>query len=194
MAFNKAKALQEAEKYVSQGKIPQAVKQYKQIVNRDPSDLALLNTIGDLYVRERNMPEALDQFYRLAEAYVEEGFTVKAIAMYKKISKLSGKSVDPLLRLAELYQLQGFAREAREQYFQAVEFYRKKGQDEPSLEFLYKVVQLDPENATYRSRLAMYCEQIGRNDEAARAYLEGAELALQRDDLAAAEPALKKAS
>ena len=54
MAFNKAKALQEAEKLVIQGKISQAIKRYFDILDRDPSDLILLNTIGDLYIRDRN--------------------------------------------------------------------------------------------------------------------------------------------
>ena len=68
MAFNKAKALQEAEKLVIQGKISQAIKRYFDILDRDPSDLILLNTIGDLYIRDRNASEGLKQFYRLAEA------------------------------------------------------------------------------------------------------------------------------
>src|SRR5713101_1830068 len=116
MAFNKAKALQEAEKLVSQGKIPLAIRQYLRILENEPSELIILNTVGDLYVRERNLPEALKYFNRLADSYVQEGFTVKAIAIHKKISKLDSGSVGPLLKLAELYTQQGLSREAREQY------------------------------------------------------------------------------
>ena len=193
MAFNKAKALQEAEKSVSQGKLSQAIKQYLDIVEKEPSDLTLLNTVGDLYVRERNVSEALKQFHKLADSYVQEGYTVKAIAIYRKISKVDSNAVEPLIKLADLYQVQGLGREARDQYLQAVEFYKKKNQNDKAADLLRKVVQLEPESAQARSRLATFCEQIGRKEEAAQVYTEAAELALRRGELAPAEAALNKA-
>jgi len=192
MAFNKAKALQEAEKLVIQGKISQAIKRYFDILDRDPSDLILLNTIGDLYIRDRNASEGLKQFYRLAEAYVQDGFILKAIAIYKKIVKLEPDSVYPLLKLVELYQTQRLAREARELYYQVAECYKKKKQNDKVLETLRKVVQLDVENAPARVRLATFCEEMGRKDEATQVYLETAQLAFRRGDLAAAQVTLKK--
>jgi tetratricopeptide (TPR) repeat protein len=193
MAFQKAKALQEAEKSVAQGKIAQAIKQYLDILEKEPADVSLLNTVGDLYVRERNVNEGLKHFHRLAEAYVRDGFNVKAIAIYKKISKLDANSADSILKLAELYQLQGLSREAREQYLQAAEFFKKRNQAERALEVFRKLLQLDPENVNFRSRLAAECEQAGKREEAAQTYLEAAETLLRRGDQAAAEPILKKA-
>jgi tetratricopeptide (TPR) repeat protein len=194
MAWTKAKALQEAEKSVAQGKIPQAIRQYLEILENDPSDLTLLNTVGDLYIRERNITEGLKQFHRLAEAYVREGFNVKAIAIYRKISKIDPNSVEVLLKLAELYQLQGLSREAREQYLQAADFFKKRNQADRVLDVLHKLVQLDPENTTFRSRLATEYEQSGKEEEAAQVYFDCAEVVLRRKDLPAAEAALKKAA
>ena len=193
MAFNKAKAMQEAEKLVGQGKIAQAIKQYNFILEKDPTDISLLNNIGDLHFRDKNVPEALKHFHKLADAYVRDGFTVKAIAMYKKISKIDPNAVEPFNKLAELYVLQGLGRDAREQYAQAVEFYRKKNQPDKALDIFRKIVALDPENKTFRLRLAEFAEQLGRKDEAASAYLELAEVAFRGGDLAGGEPALKKA-
>src|SRR3989304_9271965 len=126
MAFNKAKAMQEAEKLISQGKIPQAIRQYKHILEKEPTDVPILNNIGDLYYREKNIPEALSHFHQLADSFTKDGFTLKAIAIYKKITKIDPNSVEPLLKLAELYSLQGLGREAREQYAAAAEDYKKK--------------------------------------------------------------------
>ncbi len=193
MAFNKAKALQEAEKLVAQGKVSQAIKQYLEIVEKDPADLTLLNTIGDLYVREKKTADALKQFTKLAEAFVQEGFTVKAIAIYKKISKLDPNTVETLVKLAELYTVQGLSREAREQYALAVDQYKKKNQNDKALEILRKIVQLDPENPTFRARLAEFCEQTGRKSDAAQAYVESAEMAVRRGEVAVVETSLKKA-
>lgn len=194
MAFHRAKALQEAEKSVAQGKIAHAIKQYLDILDNDPSDVSLLNTVGDLYIRERNTAEALKQFQRLAEAYVREGFNVKAIAIYRKISKVDPSSVETLLKLGELYQIQGLSREARDQYLQAAEVFKKRNQTDRALEVFRKLVQLDPENVTFRNRLAAELESTGKHANAAQAYLESAEVMLRRDNNDAAETALKKAA
>jgi tetratricopeptide (TPR) repeat protein len=194
MAFNKAKALQEAQKYVTQGKISQAIKLYQQIIERDPSDLIFLNTIGDLYIREKHLSEALKQFYRLAEAYVNEGYVVKAIAIYKKISKLDQGSIEPILKLAELYVTQGLNREAREQYGAALELYKKSNQRDKALEVVRKMAQLDPQNPKARLRLAELAEQMGQTEEAAEAYLEAATLLQREGDSSGAESTLGKAA
>jgi tetratricopeptide (TPR) repeat protein len=194
MAFNKAKAVQEAEKYVSQGKTALAIKQYLQIVEKDPADLSLYNTIGDLYVREKNVGGALKYFNKVADAWVQDGFPVRAIAIYKKISKLDPSAVDALAKLGELYAGQGLTREAREQYTLVVDFYRKKNQGDKALDFLRKIVRLDPENNSLRLRVAQYLEQLGRKDDAAKAYLETAEAASQQNDHPALELALKRAA
>jgi tetratricopeptide (TPR) repeat protein len=193
MAFNKAKALQEAENLANQGKISQAIKRYLDILEKDPSELILLNTIGDLYIREKNVSEGLKQFYRLAEAYVQEGYALKAIAIYRKIVKLEPDSVAPLLKLGELYQAQRLVREAREIYYQLAERYEKKEQNDKALETLRKVVQLDPENAKAKGRLAAFYEQMGHKEEAGQVYLETAQLALRLGDAGSAQVALRKA-
>jgi tetratricopeptide (TPR) repeat protein len=194
MAFSKAKSLQEAEKLVGQGKISQAIKTYEYILEKEPSDLILLNTVGDLYVREKNLPEALKRFHKLADSYSQEGFTLKAIAIFKKISKLDPSAVEVLVKTGDLYVLQGLAREARDQYAQAVEAFRKRNHNDKALEAFRKIVALDPENPGYRAKLADFCAQVGKNSEAAKAYAEAAELALRRGDAQAAESALSKAT
>ena len=193
MAFNKARAMQEAEKLVSQRKNLDAIKQYSMILERDPADLALLNTIGDLYFREKNTAEALKAFNKLGDAYMKDGFTVKAIAIFKKITKIDPNSVETILKLAELYVLQGLNREAREQYAQAVEYFKKKNQPDRALDSFRKIVALDPANLTYRTRYAEFAEQMGKKEEAAKAYLELAEAALGSGDTATAKSSLKKA-
>jgi Tfp pilus assembly protein PilF len=193
MAFNKAKAMQEAEKLVSQRKIGDAIKQYSRILEKDPSDISILNTIGDLQYRENNKADALQNFSKLADAYMKDGFTVKAIAIFKKISKIDPNQVEPLLKLAELYILQGLSREAREQYAHAVDYYKKHNQPDRALETFRKIVALDPQNRMFRMRLAELAEQLGRKEEAGIAYVEAAENAVAAGETPAAEAALKKA-
>ena len=194
MAFNKAKALQEAHKYVAKGKISRAIRQYELIIGKDPSDLILLNVIGDLYAQENNLPEALKYFYRLADTYTREGFKVKAIAIYKKISKIDRDKAEPLLRLAELNWSQGLAREAREQYKNAFEFFERRGQNDQALEILRKLCGLDPKSPALRLKFAQYAEAAGERREAAEAYLDVAAFARGSGDAGACSSAFDKAA
>jgi tetratricopeptide (TPR) repeat protein len=194
MAFNKTKALEEAARLVSQRKLSQAIRQYLAIADQDPEDLSLLNTIGDLCVRDGNIPEALRQFYKLAEAYTREGFVLKSIAIYKKIAKLDAHSIDPLLKLAELYTSQGLNHEAREQYAQALAFCQKNSLAHTALQILNKLIAQEPENAAYRMRLAEYYEASGKKQDAFRHYLEAALLAHRHKNYVITEAALKKAA
>ncbi len=193
MAFKKAKSLQDAHKYAIQGKHALAIQQYLAVLEHDPSNLILLNTIGDLYIRDNHVAEGLKHFYRLADAYVKEGFIVRAIAIYKKISKIDQNSVEPALKLADLYQSQGLAREAREQLSGAFEFYKKTAQLEKILEVLRKLARLDPDNPNSHLRLAQYAEEAAEQKEAADAYLEAAQAAERQGDASTTEQALKKA-
>ncbi len=194
MAFNKAKALHEAEKSVRQGKFSQAIRQYLDVFEHDPRDLGLLNTVGDLCVREGNLAEAVKVFHRLADAYKREGFILRAIAIYRKIVKLDLNAVEPLIELAELYAAQGLGRAAREHYGQALELCRQKRQPGKALEIMAKIVAADPENVLHRLQLAELAEALGRKAQAASAYLDAAAMALRQGDRARARQAFDQAA
>lgn len=51
-ADSKAKFLHDAERYVLHGKVQQAIGEYLKIIRFDPNDVLILNTIGDLYLRQ----------------------------------------------------------------------------------------------------------------------------------------------
>ena len=69
MLFEKAKVVRAAEKYLAQGKIPAAIKEYEQLVANDHDDLTALNMLGDLYTRVGNKKDAITCFLRIAEHY-----------------------------------------------------------------------------------------------------------------------------
>src|ERR1043165_7152319 len=109
MAFEKAKVLKAAEKFLSQGKINAAIKEYRQIVDNDVDDLTTLNMLGDLYARANKKEEAIACFQRIAEHYGAQEFNLKAIAMYKKIERLRPRDPQIACTPAELYARQGLA-------------------------------------------------------------------------------------
>ena len=174
MAFDKAKVLKNAEKFLSQGKINAAIKEYKQIVDNDFDDLTALNMLGDLYVRANKKEEAVRCFERIAEHYSAQEFTLKAIAMYKKIERI--RTRDPIIanKLADLYATQGLVHDARAQYLVVADAYTKAGANKKALDVLHKIADLDPNNTEIRLKLADGYLKEGMKREAADAFIQSA--------------------
>ncbi|HEX8888001.1 MAG TPA: tetratricopeptide repeat protein [Pyrinomonadaceae bacterium] len=180
MAFDKAKVVRAAEKYLAQGKIPAAIKEYRQIVENDPDDFTALNMLGDLYARQNDKQEATQCFLRIAEHYREDGFQSKAIAMYKKIDRLNPRSPEIANKLATLYETQGLIVDARAQYMIVAEAWARDGQTRKALEIYRKVADLDPQNTEARIKLAQGYMREGMEAEAADAFMEaGAQFMLR---------------
>ena len=174
MAFDKAKVLKAAEKFLSQGKINAAIKEYRQIVENDADDLTTLNMLGDLYVRSGKKEEAVSCFERIAEHYSVQQFNLKAIAMYKKIERL--RTGDPIiaLKLAELYANEGLVHDARAQYLVVVDAYTRSGDNKRALEVLHKIADLDPNNTEIRLKLADGYLKENMRRESAAAFVQAA--------------------
>jgi tetratricopeptide (TPR) repeat protein len=190
LGFNKAKILQSAEKYVLQGKLPAAIAEYQKILKRDPKDLMTLNTVGDLYVRSGQVDEATKCFYDLAEKSIEAGFVPRAIAVYKRITKLEPEALPALTRLGELYSMQGLMRDARTHYLQAVEIYMRRRQPDHARQVFEKILMLDMENPRLQRRMAELYAETGKKTEAVATYLSAAERFLEIKEPAEASATL----
>jgi tetratricopeptide (TPR) repeat protein len=195
MAFEKAKVIKAAEKFLSQGKISAAIKEYRQIIEHDEDDLTTLNMLGDLLARAGEKEEAATCFLRIAEHYREQEFRLKAIAMYRKIEKL--KPNDPVIakELGDLYSAQGLIADARTQYLIVADAYTRAGENKETLKVLHNIADLDPHNTDIRLKLAEGYLKEGMEAEAASAYSEAAnrlrESARFEDSLAAYAKALE---
>ncbi len=170
MGFDKAKVMRAAEKNLAQGKIPAAIKEYQQIVKHDPDDYSALNMLGDLLIRTSQPEEAVKCFTRVAEHYREEGFALKAIAMFKKIDRLNPGSIEIAAKLAPLYEMQGLVVDARTQYLLVADAYSRGGHAAKALEVLRKIADLDPNNTDIRLKLAQGYQRENFRTEAAEAF------------------------
>ncbi|HEX3252075.1 MAG TPA: tetratricopeptide repeat protein [Pyrinomonadaceae bacterium] len=174
MAFEKAKVLKAAEKFLSQGKINAAIKEYRQIVDNDADDLTTLNMLGDLYVRAGKKDEAVSCFDRIAQHYSAQEFNLKAIAMYKKIERIRTRDPIVALKLAELYATEGLVHDARSQYLVVADAYTRTGDHKRTLEILHKIADLDPNNTEVRLKLAEGYVKENMRREAAAAFVQAA--------------------
>jgi len=189
--FNKQKVLSAAEKYVQQGKLQNAISEYEKILKADPKDLTVLNTVGDLYSRIGEADKATECFKSVGDAYAAQGFTVKGIAMYKKIAKLK-PSLESVLKLAELYTQQGLFNDARAQYLQVAEEFLRAGELEQSVRIFQKILEMDPENVAMRVRLAEVYIRLGKKTEAWQIFSSAAESLRSRGSRSGAEEILQR--
>ena len=193
MAFNKSKALENALKFLNQGKVPQAIAEYQQILRNDPKDQATLMTVGDLYARQGDMSHAIEYFERLAQVYLNDGFNSKAIAIYKKIAKLAPNELAPLERLADLYVQQGVLSEARPLFLQIAEAHLKANHAQRAVEVLHRLLDVEPENLRVQMRLAELYNVMGQKKEAAQTYLSYAQRLFDRGEHDEAEKLVQRA-
>ncbi|MDR3721086.1 MAG: tetratricopeptide repeat protein [Candidatus Acidoferrales bacterium] len=193
MAFNKNKALESALKFLNQGKVAQAIGEYQQILRHDPKDQATLMTVGDLFARQGDMPQAIEYFERLAQVYLSDGFNSKAIAIYKKIAKLAPAELAPLERLADLYVQQGVLSEARPLFLQIAEVHLKANRAPKAVEVLNRLLEVEPDNPRVQLRLAELYNVMGQKKEAAQTYLNYAQRLFDRGEGDEAQKLIERA-
>ena len=154
MAFNKDKVMDSARKFAEKNQLDKAVKEYLRVVQEDPKDVRVWLKIGDLYVKRGAKQEATETYLKVAVFYQDQGFFLKAVAVYKQILKIDPRLVDVNLKLAELYKQLGLLSDAQ-QHFEAVAgHFHREGKTKEALAAVRQLVDLDPENVATRIKLA----------------------------------------
>ena len=190
--FNKDKVRANADKFVQQGKLQNAIAEYDKILKTDPKELTILNTVGDLYSRLGQTEQAIHCFKKVGDTYAADGFVPKAIAMYKKLTKLSPTSYDCVQKLGELYTQQGLYNDARAQFLLAAEGLMRGGQSEEAASILKRLLEVDPDNAGVQTKLADIYLKQGKRDAAKATLLSAAESMFSRNAMDAAAEILHR--
>jgi tetratricopeptide (TPR) repeat protein len=193
MAYSKSRYVEAAQKLLNQGKVPQAIAEYQQILKYEPKDQVTLMTIGELYIRQGETFQAIDYFERLAQLFVGDGFLTKAIAVYKRIAKLAPEEIRPLEKLADLYVQQGVMSEARPLFLQLAEIHLKSNRRPEAVSLLKKLLLAEPDNLRIQIRLADLYHAMGQNADAIDAYVSAAQRALARGDQGECEKLVERA-
>src|SRR2546423_4861755 len=159
--MDKNKVIESAAKLIAKGAFDKAVKEYQRVLEMDPDDVRVLQKLAELFQRMNRKAEAADCFEKVARTYSQQGFYLKAVALYKQVLKVIDR-VEVSIRLAELYQQLGLVGDATKEWQTVAAHYEKAGDHKASLDTLKKLVDLDPDNVASRIRLG---EQHARHDE-----------------------------
>ncbi len=161
--MDKNKIIEGAAKLVAKGAFDKAIREYQKVLDLDPRDVRVLQKMGELYQKKADNPQAASFFTRVAEVYAQDGFFLKAVALYKQVLKLNPDLVEVNVKLAELHQHLGLMTEAMAFFQVVVAHHERKGDSKATFATLKKMVDLDPENVSSRLKLAeLYArEQMG---------------------------------
>ena len=162
MAVDKNKIIAEATRLVQKGSLDKAILSYQRILSEDPKDVRVLLKVGELYQKKGDERLAADAFTRVAETYAEQGFFLKAVAVYKQILKLAPEDVRVNERLAALYQQLGLMSDAMGQLQYIAAAQERAGDTAKLTEVLQRMVELDPENIASSIKLGELHARGGR--------------------------------
>ncbi len=189
-AENRLKTLQLADKLFKQGKVEASIKEYQKIIEMKPDDLEVRRIIGDLNLKLNRLPEAFKQFEWISDFYLKEGFFTKAIAMYKRITRLDPQNEGVSFKLADLYSKQGLTIEAKQIYLELAEEYKRQNNQKKALGIYKKILEFDRSNIKMRILLADNYLREGMKDEAVSEYLTASDILMKKKEFAPAEELL----
>lgn len=155
-----------ARRFADKGQLDKAIKEYLRVVQDDPHDVRVWLKVGDLYVKRGSKREATETYLRVAQFYSEQGFFLKAVAVYKQILKLNPRLVEVNLKLAELYRQLGLMSDAMQHFEMVAGHFHREGKTKEALATVRQLVELAPDNVATRIKLAELYSKEGMNEEA----------------------------
>src|SRR5688500_900652 len=129
-------------------------------------DVALLNRLGDLMVKQNNISSAVEYYEKAVDYYVEGGFLNNAIALCNKILRSSPGRSTVYYKLGKISAHKGFKADAKQNFLEYADRMRKVGQMDEAVRALGEVADLCPDQTDIRLMLADQLAKAGKKDEA----------------------------
>ena len=181
MALDKNAVLDNAQKYAAQGKIAEAITEWKKLADLSPNDGTPYNAIGDLHLKKNATNDAVEAYFKAAAAFRAGGVALKAIAVFKKILKIDPNQLLAYKCLADLNAERGLTSNAVADYLALAKMYLKANKAKDALETYRAVIKLEAANLDARRQMADLCLKQNWNEEGVKAFIElGRECANQR--------------
>jgi tetratricopeptide (TPR) repeat protein len=165
MAIDKGKIEKNALNLIRKRAYRKAIEEYKKIVDADPRDVRSRVKLMELYVREKMVEEAIAECQRISTAYVDQGFVVRAIAVWKQALRLDPNNPDLYRNMGELYLKQKLQGDALAAFGKAVILLRKGDRGGEAGDLLKRMEELAPDNPTVKMMLAEHYLLSGRVDD-----------------------------
>ncbi len=183
--------VKEAQRYLARGQIDKAIVEWEKLVKEFPDGNAY-NTIGDLYLKKGNKKYAVEFFHKSATFFRGEGFSLKSLALYKKIINIDPSDAGSFIALGELSEEKGLITDAIKYYLSAADILAKEASKEKFLNIYERILSLAPSNIPLREKVAGLFLKEGLSSQAMGEYLIIAKLHAEKGDSEEARVYFKK--
>jgi tetratricopeptide (TPR) repeat protein len=172
LASDKDAKIEKARQLAESGKFVSAISAWRELLDETPhNDANVYNTIGDLCLKNKATPDAIDAYSKAARFYLQEGFHLKSVALYKKILKLDPNRAEVYTLLGDLNVVRGLMNNAVADYLSGAKTYLKIGKAMNALTLFRKITKVDPQNTDMRLRVAELCLKENLTEEGIEEYL-----------------------
>ncbi|GAB4267212.1 MAG: hypothetical protein Kow0092_20450 [Deferrisomatales bacterium] len=162
MAIDRDKIARNALRFIQKGQFHKAIDEYKKVLSLDPRDIRTRLKLIDLYGRAGRKQEAIDECLQVADSYADQGFYLKAIAVYKQALRISPETPALYRNMGEMYVKQGLLGDALAAFKRGVELLRRLGRPREAQDLLARMEEMAPENAAIKIHLAELYLEDGR--------------------------------
>lgn len=164
-----------AQRCVQNGDLDGALSEYEKLIASDDGDPYNYVLIADLLYKKSDQQNAGLKYLAAASAYEKAALYKNAIAVCKKMVRLSLAPVHVYQRLAALHALDGLSTEASLYYVQHAELLIRDNKNADAAKSLRLAFDTSTENIKALERLAELLAMDGHNPEAARTLIEASE-------------------
>lgn len=163
-----------AQRCVQNGDLDGALREYEKLVETPESDPYNFVLLADLLFKKGEPALAAERYLNAVTAYEKASLFKNAIAVCKKMMRLSLSQATVLRHLAELHALDGLTSEASMYYSQYAEHQVRANQHTDAAQALRKAFDNGQENVKLLEQLSEVLLLEGENAQAAAALLEAA--------------------
>jgi tetratricopeptide (TPR) repeat protein len=159
----------------------------------DPNvDVALFNRVGDIYLKQGNVADAVDYYEKAVDRYIDTGFYNNAIALCNKILRSSPGRATIYYKLGKVSAHKGFKSDAKANYLEYADRMQKTGKLDEAFRALKEFADLCPDQDDIRLMLADQLTKAKRGGEAVEQLQRVYELYMQEGREAEAQATVKR--
>ena len=174
--------IEEAQKLTLRGQFDNAAKAYERILALEPAAVNLRQKLAELLVKCGRNDDARKELETIGKHFSNNGFYLKAIAVYKQLQKLFPTDISLSLTLAELNEKHGLVANALSEYKLVYEFHENAGNIPEALKILEKMQNVDPQSIPIKIKLAEAYLHHGKKDQSYAVFAKTGSLLLERSD------------
>ncbi|MBW3535877.1 MAG: hypothetical protein KY453_11790, partial [Gemmatimonadetes bacterium] len=149
-------------------------------------DIGLHNRVGDIHARLGNLDDAMEQYGRAIDLYMESELPNNAIAVCKKVLRNVPGRPAIHLRIGQIRASQGFLVDARSSFLTYAEAMQKAGKIDAAYAALGEFADLAPDDTDLRLMIAGQMQQHGHVEQAVEQLQAGYRTLMLRGDEKAA--------